>query len=121
MKLLRQFGIIIGIFIIGELINKYLHISIPGNIIGMVLLFVLLRCKIIKIEMLEEVSNFLLSHLAFFFIPPGVALIASLNKLSSIWISFLLIIIITTILVMGITGITVQHVLKRGEKNEWFV
>lgn len=117
MKLLRQFGIIIGLFVIGELINKYLYIPIPGNIIGMLLLFVSLRLKIIKIEMIEEVSNFLLNHLAFFFIPPGVALIASLDKLSSIWIGFLVITIITTTIVMGVTGISVQQVLKRGREK----
>ncbi|MBS4539030.1 CidA/LrgA family protein [Clostridium sp. D2Q-11] len=116
MRILRQFGIIIGIFMVGEFINNILHVPIPGNIIGMVLLFIALHSKVIKLEMIEEVSEFLLKHLAFFFIAPGVALIALLDRLSSVWLSFGLILIISTILVMGITGVVVQQVIRRGEK-----
>ncbi|GMQ62980.1 CidA/LrgA family protein [Vallitalea maricola] len=116
MKLLRQFGIIIGIFLIGEILNKLCHIPVPGNILGMLILFVLLSLNIIKVETIKEVSDFLLSHLAFFFIPPGVALISSLDTLSNIWISFLFIVILTTIIVMSVTGLTVQKVMKRGRK-----
>ncbi|GKX27604.1 LrgA family protein [Vallitalea longa] len=116
MKLLRQFGIIIGIFLIGELLNKICHVPIPGNILGMVILFVLLSLNVIKVEAIKEISDFLLNHLAFFFIPPGVALISSLDTLSSIWLSFLFITILTTAIVMSVTGLTVQKVMKRGKK-----
>lgn len=116
MKLLRQLGIIIGIFLIGEILNKLCNIPIPGNILGMLILFTLLSLNIIKLEMIKEISDFLLSHLAFFFIPPGVALISSLDILSDIWVSFLFIIIVTTIIVMSATGLTVQKIMKRGKK-----
>jgi len=116
MKLFRQFAIILTFFIIGEMINNILGISIPGNIIGMILLFSALYFKVIKLEMIEDVSNFLLDHLAFFFIAPGVALIVLLDKFTDIWLSFSLILILTTILVMAITGLVVQQVIKRGEK-----
>lgn len=116
MKILRQLIIILGILMIGETINNLLNIPIPGNIIGMILLFLGLYFKIIKLDMVEDTSNFILKHLAFFFIPPGVALIALLDELSSIWLSFLVIIILSSIMVMAVTGIVVQQVMKRGEK-----
>lgn len=116
MKFLRQFGIILMFFILGEMFNNILHIPIPGNIIGMILLFLALYFKIIKLEVIEDVSNFLLDHLAFFFIAPGVALIALLSSFADIWLSYLILLIITTVLVMGITGVVVQYVIKRGEK-----
>ena len=116
MKLLRQFGIILSIFLIGEVLNKVCHIPIPGNILGMILLFILLSLNIIKVESIKEISDFLLNHLAFLFIPPGVALISSLNTLSSIWLSFLFITIFTTAIVMSVTGLTVQKIMKRGKR-----
>lgn len=116
MKILRQLAIILGILMIGEVINNLLNIPIPGNIIGMILLFLGLYFKIIKLDMIEDTSNFLLKYLAFFFIPPGVALIALLDELSSIWFSFLVIIILSSIIVMAVTGVVVQQVMKRGEK-----
>ncbi|MGO1372101.1 MAG: CidA/LrgA family protein [Senegalia sp. (in: firmicutes)] len=116
MKFLRRFAIILIFFILGELINNTLHIPIPGNIIGMILLFLSLYFKIIKLELIEDVGNFLLDHLAFFFIAPGVALIALLSSFSKIWLSYLIFLILTTALVMGITGVVVQYAIRRGEK-----
>lgn len=116
LKLLRQVGIIVSICFIGELVHRFLNIPIPGNVIGLLLLFLCLQMKIIKLSMIEEFSTFLLDHLAFFFIPAGVGLIASTKVLSGKWLGFLSICLITTFLVMGITGHTVQ-LLKRGNKT----
>ena len=42
MKLFRQSIIILGIYLLGELISKGLNLPVPGNIIGMLLLLLLL-------------------------------------------------------------------------------
>lgn len=118
MKLLRQFSIVLGVWIAGEIAVKFFHIPVPGNIFGMLLLFLLLYFKVIKLHMLEEITKFLLDHLAFFFIPSGVALIASLDILKEKWMSLLVIIILTTFIVIAVTGRTVQFILKKGEKHE---
>lgn len=118
MRLLRQFSLVLGVWITGEFIVKFFRIPVPGNIFGMLLLFLLLYFKVIKLQMLEEISKFLLDHLAFFFIPSGVALIASLDILKEKWMSLLLIIILTTFIVIAVTGMTVQLILKKGEKHE---
>jgi len=116
LKLLRQMLIILLICIAGELIHEFLNLPIPGNVIGMVILFVCLCMGIIKIEMIAEISKFLIDHLAFFFIPAGVGLIAYFDLLKENFIAIFGISLIVTIVVMVITGQTVQILRKRCKK-----
>lgn len=113
MKLLRQFLIILIICVIGEVLNKVMHIPLPGSIIGMILLFICLLTGLIKIEMIDEVSKFLLDHLAFFFIPSGVGLLAYVGILKENFVSITVICVVTTFLVMIVTGLTVQMIKRR--------
>ena len=77
MKLFREAIIIFGIYLLGVLIADVTRLPIPGNVIGMLILFLLLCFKVIKVEQISTISNFFLDHLAFFFIPAGVGLISS--------------------------------------------
>ncbi len=113
MKLLRQFLIILIICVIGEVLNKVVHIPLPGSIIGMILLFICLSTGLIKIEMIDEISKFLLDHLAFFFIPSGVGLLAYVGILKKNLVSITVICVVTTVLVMIVTGLTVQLIKRR--------
>ena len=56
MKIFNQLGIILGIWAVGELISSLLSniITMPGTIIGMIILFLLLQFKIMKEETIKE-------------------------------------------------------------------
>ena len=58
MKIFREAIIILGIYLVGELISKVFSLPLPGNIIGMIILLVLLCTKVIKIEKIENISAF---------------------------------------------------------------
>ena len=117
MKLLRQSAIIISFWLVGEIIRKFSGIPIPGNVIGMVLLFTALCLKWVKLDSIKEVSDFLLSHLAFFFIPAGAGLISCLSILRDSWIKIVVISLLSTILVIVSTGITIQAVQRRSKNG----
>ena len=120
MKLLRQFLIILIICFIGEVLSKVIHLPLPGSIIGMILLFICLISGIIKLEMIDEISKFLLDHLAFFFIPAGVGLLAYIGILKKNILPILVICFTTTFLVMIVTGWTVQLIKKRQNSKTQF-
>ena len=118
MKLFREALIILGIYLVGELLSTSLHLPIPGNILGMVILFILLFTKIVKVENISNVTNFLLDHLAFFFIPAGVGLMASLGIIKSTWWQLLIVCLLTTTIIIGVTGIIVQAISKRTKEKK---
>jgi holin-like protein len=114
MKILRQVVIILAILLLGEGIRLMTGISIPGTVIGMVLLFLALMTKFIRLEQIDQVTKFLLDHLAFLFVPAGVGLISSLEIIGSSWLPILVIVLVSTVAVIGVTGWTVQLLKRSG-------
>ena len=81
--MIRQCFIIFGCLALGELIVWLTGISIPSSIIGMLLLTGLLQTKVIKMEWVKGMSDFLISNMGFFFVPPGVALMLYLDVIKA--------------------------------------
>ena len=119
MKVFREAIIIFGIYLLGVLITDITGVPIPGNVIGMVILFLLLYLKVIKVEQISTISNFFLEHLAFFFIPAGVGLISSFSVIKNIWLQLLIVCFVTTAITMICTGLVVQKIAnkKEGDKD----
>lgn len=113
MKLFREALIILGIYLLGELLASSLNLPIPGNILGMIILFILLCTNIVKVDNINTITNFLLDHLAFFFIPAGVGLMSSIGIIKSTWLQLLIVCLSTTTIIIASTGIIVQAMSKK--------
>lgn len=121
MKSLKQFGLVSIILIAGQAIQKAYSLSIPGTVLGMMILLLLLILKVVKLEKIESITKILLDHLTFLFVPVGVGLITAFDKIKDTWIPLLIISIVSTAIVMGVTGLTVQllnkYLLKKSRKG----
>ncbi|MGV3026260.1 CidA/LrgA family protein [Clostridium thermobutyricum] len=118
MKLFREALIILILYIIGEVITAVTHVPIPGNIIAMILLFIALCLKIIKLEQINTISNFFLDHLAFFFLPAGVAVMNSFGLIKANIVQILIVCLVTTAITMTITGLVVQAIANKMDKKK---
>ena len=107
----RQLAIIIGCLAVGEFITWLTGISVPSSIIGMLLLTFLLKVKVIKLEWVETISNFLVKNMGFFFVPPGVALMLYFDIIGKEIVSIVLATTLSTMLVLVVTGWT--HIMTR--------
>ncbi|EJF39882.1 LrgA family protein [Clostridium sp. MSTE9] len=117
MKYLKQLMIILVTYFAGQVLQTLLHLPVPGSVIGLVLLFLALRKGIIKVEMIEDVCEFLLSNMSFFFIPAGVGLITSFAALKGNWFGFITILITSTAVVWIITASVIQ-LFRKGNSHE---
>ena len=118
MKILNQIALILGIWCVGEYISSFIQniVVVPGSIIAMILLFLLLQLKVVKIENIKEVSDFFLNNMAIFFVPAGVSLITSLNIIMDNIFVLLISVVLSTVIVMYVTGIVVQKMIIRKNK-----
>ena len=112
MKILYQIGIIFSICWVSQIVEKLLPFDFPASVIGMVLLFVLLSCKVLKVEHIREKSDFLLANMAFFFVPAGVSIINYFDVLKSSVVQLLLICLFTTVLTFAATAGSIRLTLK---------
>ena len=113
MKYMRQFGIILGVTCAGELMKYFLPLPIPGSIYGLILMFVLLLTKVIKIDQVKETGEFLIEIMPLMFIPAGVGLMASWGQLQGFLVPLLVITITTTFIVIFVTGKVTDFMMDR--------
>jgi len=102
--MIRQCFIIFGCLAIGELTVWLTGVAIPSSIIGMLLLATLLQMKVIKEEWVKGMSDFLISNMGFFFVPPGVALMLYLDIIKAEFIPISVATVVSTVLVLIVTG-----------------
>lgn len=108
--MIRQCFIIFGCLALGELVVWLTGITIPSSIIGMLLLAALLQMKVIKLEWVKGMSDFLISNMGFFFVPPGVALMLYLDLIKAEFLPIAVATVVSTVLVLIVTGWTHQKI-----------
>ena len=81
------------------------------------ILLVLLCTKVIKVEKVENISDFFLDHLAFFFIPAGVGLLNSFTSIKDSLLLIILLCVVTTAIVIVTTGLIVQFIMNLQRKS----
>ncbi|MBT2649113.1 CidA/LrgA family protein [Bacillus sp. ISL-34] len=113
-----QLIILLIICKLGYYLAHLLHLPIPGNVIGMILLFGLLQTKVIKVEWIELTSGFLVKHLAFFFIPISISLMTMGWFFIEFGLPLALTLGISLILGFIVSAWTVQKLSHRGEVKQ---
>lgn len=116
-----------GIFLIflfqltGEVIQKLLELSVPGPVIGLVLLLISLlltrssrRSFKVRLEMnLSQAAEQLLAHLPLLFVPIGVGVVMHISFLESSLLKVLAVIFIGTVLTVGFTALLIEKIQGR--------
>ena len=118
MKYLKQFCIIISISFIGEVLNKLIPLPIPASIYGIIILFTLLCTKILKVSDVKEVSKFLIEIMPIMFVPPAAGLLETWGIVQTGLWQYLLLTVVSTVVVMVVSGLVTQLVIKSGRKRE---
>lgn len=104
MKYIKESAIIFGITMIGEFLNAILPLPVPAGVYGLFLLLILLCTGLLKLEDIEATGNFLLDIMPILFIPASVGLIESYDEMKAILVSLIVTCLISTLVVMGVTG-----------------
>ena len=118
MKYIRQFGIILLISFLGELLHTLLPLPVPASIYGIVLLFTALETRILKVSAIRETASFLLEIMPMLFIPAGVGLLDKWDVLRPIWLPFAAIVVASTFIVLAAAGRVTQRVMRVRQKKE---
>lgn len=118
MKFLIQFLIIIAFSFIGELLHFCLPLPIPASIYGIVILFVALELKWIKVKDIRETSTFLIAVMPVMFVPAAVGLIDSWKTIGNSWLQYVVVTVLSTFIVMMVAGRVTQLVIRKGKKQQ---
>ena len=112
LRLAVQFMLIVALSLLADLAIAALHLPVPSNAVGMLVLFLLLHYRVLPLEQVNGAAALLVRHLAFFFIPIAVGLMAYRELLASTGLTLLLVIAASAIVGMLTAGLVAQ-LLKR--------
>ena len=118
MKYMRKFGIILGVTCAGELLKYFLPLPIPASVYGLILMLAALISGILKVEQVKETADLLIEIMPVMFIPAGVGLLTAWGDLKPVWMPISVIIVVTTVFVMVVTGWVTHAVIRRNKKGE---
>ena len=118
MKYIRQFAIIMLFSLLGELCHLMIPIPIPASIYGMVLLFLSLAFKLLKVDAVKETGSFLVSLLPLLFVVPTVGLMGHWDLIRDNLFQIAVVIVVTTILTFGVSGVLTKLFHKDGGKHD---
>ena len=117
MKYISQLCIILGVSVVGEVLNHFIPLPVPASIYGLVIMLMLLCTKVLKVHHVKEISDFLLAVMPIMFIPAGAGVIKYWSHIKPMLIPCFIIMIVVTVIVMIVTGKVTQVIIKIKEKG----
>lgn len=118
MKFIKQFGIILAISFIGEIMNYLIPLPVPASIYGLVLMLLCLHFGIVHIDSVKDSGKFLIEIMPLMFIPAAVGLIESWKTIGSKIGTYLIITVLSTIFVMIVAGHTTQAFIRFSKRKD---
>ena len=124
--MLKSIFVIFLYQLIGESVQKYFELTIPGPVIGLIfLLFSLVLLRQTKSafikktkEEISQTSNYITGYLSLLFVPIGVGVVMHLSYLEQNYIPVLGVIFISTILTIAFTAVLMEKINNYQKKND---
>lgn len=117
MRYIRQFLWILLFSFAGEALRFWIPLPVPASIYGLLLLFLALWTGLLRLESVKEISKFLIEIMPLMFIPAAVGLLESWGALSGIFVQVMAVVAASTVLVMGVSGLVTQLLIRRSRRS----
>jgi len=115
--MILQCAVLFAFLAMGEFVVYATGIPVPSSIIGMLLLTTALKLRVVRLMWVDRISDFLVRNLGFFFVPAGVGLMRCLGLLSEQWLPIVGASVISTVVIIAVTGWTHQVVRRAISRN----
>lgn len=112
--------LLIHVFLfLGAALKEVIPLPIPASMFGLILLFLALYSKFIKLEWVEKGAKWLMAELLLFFVPSAVGIVNYDDILSLQGAEIVLLIGFSTVIVLGMTALVAEKITgrKRGEQH----
>ena len=101
-----------GLFVCAQYLVNWLHLPLPANLVGMLMLLALIVCRIIPLKWVRAGARWLLAEMLLFFVPAVVAVVNYTQLLMVDGWRILLVITLSTLMVLAATSLVVDRVYR---------
>ncbi|MDU4091651.1 MAG: CidA/LrgA family protein [Pantoea sp.] len=107
-----QVAIYVGLFIGAQQLVSWLHLPLPANIVGMLMLLALLALRVMPLKWVKAGGNWLLAEMLLFFVPAVVAVVNYGDLLKAEGWRICVVIALSTLMVLAATALVVDRVYR---------
>lgn len=118
MKYLKQVFIIFCISFLGELLNLWIPLPVPAGVYGLLLLLGALCSGVVKLPDVEDFGRFMIEMMPLMFIPGSAGVVEHYKEIMNIIWPFLIAVLLSTVVVMAVTGVVTQRMIRKRE-GKW--
>lgn len=112
MIVLRGFALLLLCQSAGELLARGLGLSLPGPVLGMILLLLALNLPFTRAPA-SAAADALLGHLSLLFVPVGVGVISHWDLISQYGVRLLVVIALSTLIGLAVTALVLRALWRR--------
>lgn len=115
--IIAQIAFFIALARLSDALVERLRLPVPGAIAGILLLFALLKLKIVKLQWIDKGADWLLAEMLLFFIPAAVGVVKYKSLVAHSGLRIAAVILISTIAVMACAGWIGEKIAARRRGN----
>lgn len=113
----KQLFWIILCYFAGFIFSELLGLPVPANVLGLVLLLLLLVLRWIKLSDVEDVADFIISHLALIFVPSAVGIMEYFGLFQANFVKIMVPWIVACVVGYAVTGWVTQAAIRAQERR----
>ncbi|OIN68245.1 CidA/LrgA family protein [Exiguobacterium sp. KRL4] len=116
--ILLQIVLISCFAMIGDVVSTGLQLPLPGNIIGLILLYLALKSRLLKVSCVEQGGRLLLLVMPLFFVPALSGIMDYTVFMRQSGLQVLVILIISSLLTLTGSAFIVDRLAQRKERGD---
>ncbi|HDZ8830114.1 TPA: CidA/LrgA family protein [Aeromonas dhakensis] len=107
-----QIALLAAIWLLADTAVRILHLPLPANLTGMLLLLACILLGVVKAQWFEAGARWLLAEMLLFFVPAVVAVVNYQELLLQEGWRIMVVLLVSTTLVLGTTALVVDRVYR---------
>ena len=112
MGLLSGITLLLVFQLVGEVLVFFTDLSVPGPVVGMLLLLVMLIVRGQVQESLNSTASSLLNHLSLLFVPAGVGVMVHFHRIETEWLPLSLALVLSTLLSLAFAAVLLKLMMR---------
>lgn len=117
-RILFQFLIMLVIYLVGNSLVTWLHLPLPGSIVGMILLFAALSLGVCKLTWVENVAQLHIKHFTLLFIPSIIGVLHYTGTFQTEGFKLAVILAISSLVVLLVTAYTAEYYENKRKRRK---
>ncbi|MGU5592159.1 CidA/LrgA family protein [Aeromonas sanarellii] len=107
-----QIALLAAIWLLADIAVRTLHLPLPANLTGMLLLLVCILLGVVKAQWFSAGARWLLAEMLLFFVPAVVAVVNYQELLLQEGWRIMVVLVVSTVVVLGTTALVVDRVYR---------